>query len=257
MQTFISADRRRMYGDLAWIWPIISPPEEYVEETEEYIRLIKEHARIPVGKVLNLGCGGGHNDYTLARYFDVTGVDISPDMLALARELNPQVTYVSGDMRSVRLGQGFDAVTVFDSITYMRTAESLKAAFLTAFSHLRPGGVFVTTVEESKETFVQNHTRHLTRKRGEVEITLVENDYDPNPDDTCIEANFIYLIRRRGELTLETDCHLLGLFEMKTWIDTMMAAGLEVFTRKSETADPEGRFFPIVIGLKPVAHTHD
>ena len=31
----------RLYGDLAWTWPIISPPEDYAEEAEEAISLIQ------------------------------------------------------------------------------------------------------------------------------------------------------------------------------------------------------------------------
>lgn len=254
MQTFVTSDKRRMYEDLAWTWPIISPPGDYIEETEEYVKLIKEHSQIPVNKVLNLGCGGGHNDNTLSKYFNVTGVDISGEMLDLARTLNPGVEYELGDMRSVRLGQGFDAVTVFDSINYMRTPESLKAAFTTAYAHLRPGGVFLSCIEVTSETFEQNKTQHSTHNRDDIEITLIENYYDPNPDDFCYEGNFIYLIRRVGELSIETDCHLLGLFELATWMDCMKEVGLEVFKRESILPLPDGQAMPILIGLKPVTH---
>ena len=254
MKTFVSADKRRMYGDLAWMWPIISPPEDYREETEEYIRLIKDQSGIPVKKILNLGCGGGHHDFTLAQKFEVTGVDLSNEMLALARQLNPGVTYVNGDMRAVRLGQGFDAVVVFDSIAYMRTVESLKAAFLTAYTHLRPGGVFVTYIEETVENFEQNKTIHLTHKKDDVEITLIENYYDPVPNDFWYEANFIYLIRRAGDLTIETDCHLLGLFPFKTWIELMESVGMQVFKRESIFHTVNGKPITILIGAKPVTH---
>lgn len=254
MQTFVSADKRRMYGDMAWTWPIISPPDDYIKETEEYVRLIKDHSNIPVKQVLNLGCGGGHNDYTLAKHFAVTGVDLSHDMLNLARQLNPDVTYVNGDMRAVRLGQGFDAVVVFDSINYMRTQDSLKAAFMTAYTHLRPGGVFIACIEETKESFTQNKTLTSTHSEGDVEITLVENYYDPDPADTCYEANFVYMIRRAGELSMETDCHLLGLFELNAWMEAMQAVELDVFKRESAFKTLDGKSIPILIGLKPVTH---
>ncbi|MCK5127774.1 MAG: class I SAM-dependent methyltransferase [candidate division Zixibacteria bacterium] len=255
METFVTSDQRRMYGDLSWAWPIISPPEDYIEETEEYIRLIKDQSRIPVSKILNLGCGGGQHDNILVKDFEITGVDLSNEMLGLARQLNPNVAYVNGDMRAVRLGQGFDAVTVFDSIAYMRTLESLKAAFLTAYTHLRPGGVFVTCIAETVENFEQNKTTHTTHKKGDIEITLIENHYDPVPNDFWYEANFIYMIRRAGDLTIETDCHLLGLFEFKTWMELMQEVGLEVFKRESLIHTVEGRPLQLLIGVKPVTHT--
>jgi SAM-dependent methyltransferase len=251
MKTFVSRDKRRLYNDLAWTWPIISPPKDYIEETEETIDLFRRYARIPVERIINLGCGGGHNDYTLKSQFQVTGVDISEPMLSLARELNPEVTYVLGDMRSVRLGARFDAVAIFDSINYMRTVESLRAAFTTAFSHLRPGGVLVTYVEECKDRFRQNKTTSLANSRGDIEITLIDNCYDPDPDDTWYECHLIYLIRRRGELTIESDCHLLGLFSLQTWLDEMQATGFEVYQHESKILTPAGETCPTLVGVKP------
>ncbi len=250
MKTFVSRDKRRLYDDLAWTWPIISPPEDYVDESEEMIGLIRKYASIPVERVINFGCGGGHNDHTLKRYFQVTGVDISENMLSLARALNPEVTYVRGDMRSVRLGNRFDAVTIFDAINYMRTIESLRAAFNTAYSHLRPGGVFVTYVEECADDFRQNKTTVLTNSKDDIEITLIDNSYDPDPGDTWYECHLIYLIRQRGELTIETDCHLLGLFSLKTWLDEMAAAGFEVHRHRSSVPNDAGECCPTLVGVK-------
>lgn len=138
----ISKDQRRLYSDLAWTWPIISPPEHYIEEAEDFRRTIMAHARIPAATLLDLGCGGGHNDWTLKKHFQVTGVDISPEMLELAARLNPEAEYLQGDMRTVRLGRLFDAVVIADSIDYMLTEVDLRAAFVTAYEHLKPGGVF-------------------------------------------------------------------------------------------------------------------
>ena len=65
-------DYRRLYSDLAWMWPIISPAEDYVEETEFLAKLIKENSKIEVETLLHLGCGGGHNDYTFKKHFKET-----------------------------------------------------------------------------------------------------------------------------------------------------------------------------------------
>lgn len=251
MQTLASLDRRRMYGDLAWTWPIVSPPDDYIEETEEFVKLIRKHSKIPVNSVVNFGCGGGHNDFTLKKHFAVTGVDISQSMLGLARELNPENMYLHGDMRSVRLGRLYDAVTVFDAINYMRSADSLKAAFMTAFSHLKSGGVFLTNVEETKERFKQNKTKCSSHSLGDLEITLLENYYDSDPDDTWYESNFIYLIRRAGELQMETDSHILGLFSFDQWLELMGEVGFRVKKIRSAVPDQEGNLIPTLVGIKP------
>jgi SAM-dependent methyltransferase len=230
-----SNDQRRLYGDLAWTWPIISAPESYVEESEQFCNLIRQHSRIEPKTLLNLGCGGGHNDHTLKNHFRLTGTDLSEDMLALARRRNPDVTYLPGDMRTLRLGETFDAVVAFDSMNYMLTEDDLRAAFKTAFLHLKPDGVFVTYQEIIPQTFEQNRLKHQAGAEGDVEIVFIENWYDPDPTDTTVEATFVYLIRRGGRLHIETDHHLCGIFRTETWLTLLRETGFDVKEVKNTT----------------------
>jgi SAM-dependent methyltransferase len=245
-------DTRRLYHDLNWIWPIISPPEDYAEETELFSRVIKEHAKIEVRTLLHLGCGGGRNDYTFKKYFDVTGVDISEEMLSLAKELNPDVNYHLGDMRSLRLRRSFDSVTAPDSLNYMKTEEELHQIFLTAYEHLNPGGVFLTVAEESRERFKQNRTISSTHSQEDIQITFIENSFDPDPTDTHFEITFIYLVRKRGQLEIYTDSHVLGLFEIETWHRILRETGFNVEELKFEHSTfLEDEFFPMFVCIKP------
>jgi SAM-dependent methyltransferase len=242
-------DTRRLYGDLAWTWPIISPPEDYVPESEFFARLIRDHSELEPRTLLHLGCGGGHNDHTLKQHFEVTGVDISLQMLGLARKLNPDVTYMEGDMRTARLQRTFDAVAILDSVNYMLSESDLRAAFVTAFMHLKPGGVFITIIEQALESFRQNKVQYLVRDREGVEIAFVENTYDPDPSDTTYESTFVYLIRREGSLEIESDRHLGGLFSVDVWYDILSSVGFAVETVEYE--DPEsGDDIPVVVCKK-------
>lgn len=245
-QRLDNQDIQRLYTDLAWLWPVVSPVEDYRSEAQEFLRVISKHARIPVRTLLDLGCGGGHNDHFLQENFMVMGVDTSLHMLALARQLNPGLEYQIGDMRSLKLERRFDAVMVADSIGYMLNETDLLAAFRTAYDHLNPGGVFCTYAEETPQSFEQNGTYHSTHQAGDLEVTLVENYYDPDLEDTTFEINFIYLIRQAGHLSIETDMHLAGLFPENTWIKLMKKAG---FIVKQEIYADEG--FPFFIGIRP------
>lgn len=229
----------RLYNDLAWAWPIISPPEDYVKESADHKKLICKHSKIKVKTLLNLGCGGGHDDFGLKRYFKITGVDLSPEMLVLARKLNPEVTYLEGDMRRVRLDRTFDTVCIFDAINYMLSVKDLGAAFETAFAHLKPGGVFLTIVERTPENFEQNKTKTSTHTKGDIEIVFVENIYDPDPGDTTYEDTFVYLIRRNGKQEVELDRHVSGIFPIETWISLLKEVGFEDVVQKVETEYPE------------------
>jgi len=239
-----------MYGDLAWTWPIVSPPERYVREARELRRMIV--TRSPAARtLLHLGCGGGHLDRTLKRSFTVTGIDVSPSMLGLARRLNPDVEYRVGDMRSVRLRRTFDAVLIADSVAYMLTERDLRAAFQTAFVHLLPGGVFVTYVERTPATFRQNATTRAIAKRGGIEIVLVENQHDPDPADTTYDSTFVYLIRRRGRLQVETDRHCLGLFALSVWRRLLRDTGFRVRQVVGEPDRPGARGNATFVCVRP------
>jgi SAM-dependent methyltransferase len=248
----VASDQRRLYRDLAWTWPIISPPEHYVQESEQFSRLIGEYSRVEVKSLLNMGCGGGHNDRTLKKHFVVTSLDISQEMLKLACRLNPEVTYVCADMRNVRLRRAFGAVTVFDSLAYMQTVDDLRAAFETAHAHLMPGGVFVTYAELTPERFVQNRTDTCVRTSGDVQITFIENYYDPDPEDTTYESTFVYIIRRGGQLAIETDRHVCGLFPVETWGELLGNVGFEVSQLNCGPLDSGGTALPTFVCVKPL-----
>lgn len=244
--------KRRLYGDLAWLWPIISPPEDYIEETELFSKTIKMHSKIKVKTLLHLGCGGGHNDCTFKKHFKVTGLDISKDMLKLARKLNPRIVYHRGDMRTIRLKEYFDAVTILDSINYMCTTEDLRRVFVTAYEHLRPGGILLTIVERLLTNFKQNNTECSSHSQGNIDTVFIENSYDPNPLDTNYEENFIYLIRRRGKLEIHTDRHLCGIFKIETWHTLLKKVGFEVKQMKFQHSTfAKGKYLPMLVCTKP------
>jgi len=245
-------DTRRLYHDLSWIWPIISLPEDYIEETEFFSHAIKEKAGIEARTLLHFGCGGGRNDFTFKKHFDVTGVDISDEMLKLARELNPGSAYIHGDMRSIRLGRTYDCVVALDSVNYMNTEEDLIDLFKTAHEHLNPGGVFLTVVEESRERFKQNRTISSTHSRDDTPITFIENSFDPDPNDNHFEMTFIYLVRDKGNHEIFTDSHIWGLFKMDTWHRLLKGAGFSVQELEfAHSTFLEDKFLPMFVCLKP------
>ena len=222
----------RMYSDFAWTENITAPPKNYIEETNLFSNTIKEHSKIEARTLLHLGCGAGGHDYTFKRHFKVTGVDISKDMLEIAEKLNPEVTYLHGDMRTIKLKECFDAVAIPDSIGHMTNVGDLRKAILTASRHLKPGGVLLIVILIS-EDFRENNFVY-TGSKGGVEIILFENNYLPDPAGTTYEATAVLLIRRKGRLEIHSDTDTFGLFKLSTWLDLLKKIGLKVMQMKLE-----------------------
>lgn len=218
----------RLYNDLSWLWPFWGDVEEYRRESELFARLIKQYAHIEVRSLLDMGCGGGKNAFHLKKHFEVTGIDISEPMLSLAKKLNPECTFLIEDMRKFNLNRQFDSVFINDSVTYMITKEELLNAFQSAYMHLRAGGVMITYPDHCKDTFHQNKTEVSSSKTDTMVITFIENNYDSIPDDDTYETTFIFLIRENGELRIEHDFHVCGLFTLDVWRELLRKAGFEV-----------------------------
>jgi len=130
-----------------------------------------------VTTVLELACGTGSILAQLRGNFDVTGVDLSPEMIAVAREKLPDVELTLGDMRTVRLGRAFDAVLcLYDAVNHLPAFDDWERVFDTAVVHLRPGGVFVFDVnsEERLDWFVGRPPVALDFDGGVAVIDVVD-----------------------------------------------------------------------------------
>ena len=216
---------------MAYLWPIISPPEEYGSEAAFFGDVIREELGPGRHKLLELGVGGGHNLSHLTDDFDCTAVDLSPAMLALSKGLNPGVEHHVGDMRNIRLERTFDTVLVHDSASYLLTEQDLTETFTTAAAHLRPGGVLMVAPDWFQETFPDGWVYNWDRQQGDIEVNIQEVMVDPDPSDTQVESTYTYTIKKAGVTTVEVDTHITGLFSIQTWSDLMGQAGFRVEVR--------------------------
>lgn len=214
------------YNELAWTDELLVDPGDCEAAVETIVRLLRATARPAPRTLLHLGSGAGGYDKVLKRDFAVTGVDVSPGTLRLARAANPDVEYLEADMRTLRLGRKFDAVIIPDSIDYMVTRDDLDAALQTAALHLRPGGA-ILVVAKPAETFRDNNFAYVGEREG-VHVTVLENNRVDPARPGCYEATLVYLVRRDGELSIHTDRHVLGLFPRRAWDEAFVAAGLHM-----------------------------
>lgn len=247
-----------MYTELAGWWPMISHFSEYAEEAGIFQRAIQ--AALPEAQtMLELGSGGGNNASFLKRRYQMTLVDRSPAMLEISRGLNPELPHLPGDMRSVRLGQTFDVVFIHDAIMYMLNEDDLRAAILTAYTHLRPGGIVLMVPDCTTETWRPSAETHGADGDSLVPpvpgraMRYLEWSYDPDPNDTTCIEEFVYLMREGADnVRCVHDRHIFGLFPRATWLGLMRAVGFEASTLPFDHSEVEG-ITDMFLGKKPLA----
>ena len=119
------------------------------DRTEEIDRIrtyISRHG--PAARsLLELGCGTGALLSGLAADLDVTGIDRSPQMLAIAAESVPGAHLVHGDMTAFTLPDRFDVVIcMFDTLNHVASFDRWLSLFSCVHEHLTEGGLFIFDV---------------------------------------------------------------------------------------------------------------
>ena len=138
------------------------------------------------GRVLDLGCGVGHDSLRLKRYqLEVEGLDISEVMLAEAKKLVEGVAFRQGDFRTLPFADAsFDGIWANGSLFYL-TAEDLQEALAEVYRTLKPGGVFFASYLQGEGEFFADslyHRRYTLEELRRYYQTAGFKSFDPSLD---------------------------------------------------------------------------
>jgi SAM-dependent methyltransferase len=197
--------------------------------------MIQQFAARCGSPVLELACGTGRVLLPLARQgYQVSGVDISPAMLEVARDkvaaegLADRVTLVEGDMRDFALDGRFNlAFVAVNSFMHLLTTDDQLTALACIRRHLNPGGLLLVdlfnpdlgslldargqvlmdktmTDPETGHRLVRFHTRTVDLGQQTQRVTYIvdEVDGDGQVRRTLFPFSMRYLFRYELELLL-------------------------------------------------------
>ncbi len=96
--------------------------------------------------VLDLGCGTGEPilRFLAEQKFEVTGVDASDGMLAIAKERFPETRFINCDMRALELDERFDGIVAWHSFFHLAFDDQRKMFEIFA-RHMNSGGILIFT----------------------------------------------------------------------------------------------------------------
>jgi len=221
--------------------------KDYAAEAAKADALIKE--RNPGARtLLDVACGTGkHLEHLRGRY-DAEGLDLDPELLAIARERLPGIPLHQGDMTTFELGRRFDAVIcLFSSIGYARTVEDLNRAVAAMAGHLEPGGVLVVEPWITPEAWQDGHVGAVFVDEPDLKIARVNLS---ERDGRLSRMDFHYLVATPAGIDHFEERHELALFTDDEYVAAFGGAGLEV------EHDPEGLMGRgLYIGCAPAAST--
>ena len=155
------------YENLSSIYDLFMDDYDYkkiIDRFEPF--LIKANVK----NVLDLACGTGNVSRELyERSYNVTGIDLSEEMLMRAQEkaleLNYKIKFLNSDMRSFSIKSKFDAViSLTDGFNYLLTEEDINKTLTNIYNHLEDEGLLIfdmSTIYKFREiigntTFAEN-----------------------------------------------------------------------------------------------------
>lgn len=148
--------------------------DEWGNFSLQYLQLIdyvsSEYGFSP-DSILDIACGTGNLISALhSMGKHLVGCDISPQMIQIAQETNPDVEFHIVDMIDIDLNHKFDmTVCAFDSINYLLNGSEVSKLFAVVHAHLVAGGFFLFDVN-TPHIYREHHNTVLPRNISGVHI---------------------------------------------------------------------------------------
>lgn len=225
----IQSRRKRMdaYTSFAQVYDLFMDNVPYDEWCAYICERLKKHG-IADGPVLDLGCGTGELTRKLAACgYDMTGVDVSVDMLqkAMEKQTDPPILYLLQEMQTLELDGCVRAVCcTCDCVNYVLEPQELSEAFRRVAACLESGGVFIFDMNTAYkyEQLLGDHTFAESRPEGSF---IWENYYD---EETRInEYDLTLFIPEAGELYRRyVETHYQRNYKVEQIVDFLQQAGL-------------------------------
>ncbi|MHC1786736.1 MAG: class I SAM-dependent methyltransferase [Christensenellales bacterium] len=140
-----------MYQDFARVYDSLMADVDYRGWAEHYLRLLQLAGIADGARVTECACGTGNLTVFLARHYQVTGLDLSQEMLSIAagklRAQGLALPLIRQDMQHLQVHRPQDAVLcTCDGVNYLTGDQGLARFFDAAYRALRPGGALVFDV---------------------------------------------------------------------------------------------------------------
>ena len=171
------------YTGFAKVYETFMDNIPYKEWSAYITGLLQNYGVMPGSLICELGCGTGTMTRLLAKEgYDMIGVDLSEEMLDIARYEHPEeesdILYLNQDMREFELfGTVAAMVSVCDSMNYITSEEELLQVFRLVNNYLDPGGYFIFDMKTEYHYEILMGNRTIVDNREECSL-IWENFYD-------------------------------------------------------------------------------
>jgi ubiquinone/menaquinone biosynthesis C-methylase UbiE len=213
----------RMWADLARYYDDIYAWKDYASEATRITEVVERRCTSGGNALLDVACGTGEHIKYLQDRFIITGADLNPAMLEVARQKFPNTSFIEADMVTMNLHHQFDVVVcLFSSIGYVKTYDNLQRTLAAFYAHLKPGGVTIIEPFVKPDKYKVGMPHALTVDKPDLKISRM--NVSEREEDLAI-MDFYFQIATPQGVQQFRDRHELGLFEVERFKHTMTEVG--------------------------------
>lgn len=132
------------YQDFAQFYDLLTENIDYRELAAPYFKALRSFKISEGSSLLDLACGSGSFSVLMEAYgYNVTGADLSEEMLTAAAAKSDSVRWLRADMTNLPFNSEFDSVICcLDSINHLEDLDAIKKTFDGVYRSLKKGGIF-------------------------------------------------------------------------------------------------------------------
>lgn len=213
------------YEKFASVYDAVMDDSLYEKWTEFSLRHIPEGKK----KLLELACGTGIQSIRFAQVgFDVTGLDLSGEMLQIAKKRAKaagfNLPFIEANMLDLSKAGQYDVVTCYsDSLCYMQDEIEVGDVFKEVYQHLRDGGVFIFDVHSIYQTdeVFPGYSYHENAE----EFAMVWDTYADDAPHSVVHELTFFLQDEDGRFTRYDEIHEERTYELLTYDVLLEQAG--------------------------------
>jgi ubiquinone/menaquinone biosynthesis C-methylase UbiE len=225
-----------MFSKTAQYYDKIYAHKDYQAETAYLQAIIAQELQTQPQTLLDVACGTGSHIAYLKAHYRVSGLDLEPGLLDMARARHPEVTFHQGDMTDFDLGQRFDIITcLFSAIGYVGTVDNLNRALRAMSRHLAPGGILLVEPWFTLAQWNTGKPHAMLIDEPDLKIARVSTSFR---EGRLSWFDFHYLIATPEGTEHLVERHELGLFEQDEMKAAFVSAGLAA---RYDEPGPSGR----------------
>jgi len=182
------------YGEFAGIYDRLMDDFDYPRWAEYYLEIIARTG-VKMRRICDCACGTGSMSVEFAkRGLNVTGVDLSEDMLRIAsvkaRRNALKMVFACQNMSSLTLPRPVDAVIcACDGVNYLTTDEALTGFFTSAYNSIKDGGCLAFDISSRHKLENIIGSGFFGEERDDVAY-LWSNSYNPSKHMVQMDITF-------------------------------------------------------------------